>query len=91
LEKDINTMGENPIQSEAEAWLGILYTCIKADHYISEAERKSLTRILYSKEKFKSVDFGPYYETMMRCARSPLEPLLPQRIMSIIMKYYKHY
>lgn len=35
LEKDINTMGENPIQSEAEAWLGILYTCIKADHYIS--------------------------------------------------------
>ncbi|WP_144893670.1 tellurite resistance TerB family protein [Flavobacterium tiangeerense] len=63
MEKDINTMGENPIQSEAEAWLGILYTCIKADHYISEAERKSLSRILYSKEKFKNVDFGPYYET----------------------------
>jgi uncharacterized tellurite resistance protein B-like protein len=63
LEKDINTMGENPIQSEAEAWLGILYTCIKADHHISEAERKSLSRILYFKEKFKNVDFGPYYET----------------------------
>lgn len=63
LEKDNNLTGENPIQCEAEAWLGILYTCIKADHYITEAENKSLTRILYSKEKFKNVDFGPYYET----------------------------
>lgn len=63
MEKDINTIGENPIQTEAEAWLGILYTCIKADHYITEAESKSLTRILYSKEKFKNVDFGPFYET----------------------------
>jgi hypothetical protein len=33
--KDINIMGENPIQSEAEAWLGILYTCIKADHRLN--------------------------------------------------------
>ena len=55
-------MEENQNSSEAKAWFGILYTCIKADHVIAVSEAHSLSTILYSKEKFKNVDFNLFYD-----------------------------
>jgi hypothetical protein len=44
-------IGRKPIQSEAEAWLGIYDVLPLGSFY--QMKRKSLSRMLYSKEKFK--------------------------------------
>lgn len=54
-------MAENQENSELEAWVGILYSCIAADHNITDSEKVTLTRLLRSKEKFTGVDIAPLY------------------------------
>jgi uncharacterized tellurite resistance protein B-like protein len=52
---------ENPVTSEFEAWVGILYSCISADNQIKDSETASLSKLLYSKEKFTGIDIAPLY------------------------------
>ncbi|MFV5700880.1 TerB family tellurite resistance protein [Flavobacterium sp. XS2P12] len=56
-----NNAAENPVTSEFEAWVGILYSCISADHQITDSETATLSRLLHSKEKFIGIDFAPLY------------------------------
>ena len=52
---------ENPVISELDAWVGILYSCISADIQIKDSETASLSKLLYSKEKFVGIDIAPLY------------------------------
>ena len=56
-----NDIAENPVTSEFEAWVGILYSCISADNQIKDSETVALTRLLHSKEKFIGIDVAPLY------------------------------
>ncbi|MFV5685893.1 TerB family tellurite resistance protein [Flavobacterium sp. GB2R13] len=56
-----NNTALNPVTSELEAWVGILYSCISADNQIKDSETASLSKLLYSKEKFEGVDIAPLY------------------------------
>ena len=51
----------NPVISELDAWVGILYACISADNQIKDSETASLSKLLYSKEKFIGIDIAPLY------------------------------
>lgn len=57
----INNTAENTVISELDAWVGILYSCISADNQIKDSETASLSKLLYSKEKFEGVDIAPLY------------------------------
>jgi uncharacterized tellurite resistance protein B-like protein len=59
--EDKNNTDQNTVTSEFEAWVGILYSCISADSQITESERASLSRLLYSKQKFSGIDIAPLY------------------------------
>ena len=59
--QDKNNIAENPVTSEFEAWVGILYSCISADNQIKDSETVALTRLLLSKEKFIGIDLAPLY------------------------------
>ncbi|MFV8376571.1 hypothetical protein [Flavobacterium sp. LB1P71] len=56
-----NNAALNPVTSELEAWVGILYSCISADNLIKDSETASLSKLLYSKEKFNGIDIAPLY------------------------------
>jgi uncharacterized tellurite resistance protein B-like protein len=56
-----NNTALNPVTSELEAWVGILYSCISADNLIKDSETASLSKLLYSKEKFTGIDIAPLY------------------------------
>ncbi|WP_035673164.1 TerB family tellurite resistance protein [Flavobacterium sp. 83] len=56
-----NNTALNPVISELDAWVGILYSCIAADNQIKDSETASLSKLLYSKEKFAGVDIAPLY------------------------------
>ena len=56
-----NSTAENPVISELDAWVGILYSCISTDNQIKDSETASLSRLLYSKEKFIGIDIAPLY------------------------------
>lgn len=56
-----NNTALNPVTSELEAWVGILYSCIAADNQIKDSETASLSKLLFSKEKFEGVDIAPLY------------------------------
>lgn len=56
-----NSMAENQVNSELEAWVGILYSCVAADHKITDSEKATLTRLLQSKEKFNGIEIAPLY------------------------------
>lgn len=60
FENENNTQ-QNPVTSELEAWVGILYSCISADHQITDSETTALSRLLHSKEKFIGIDIVPLY------------------------------
>ncbi|MFV8370657.1 tellurite resistance TerB family protein [Flavobacterium sp. LB2R40] len=57
--QNINNSEHNPVISEFEAWVGILYSCISADNQITDSETATLSRVLHSKEKFIKVDIAP--------------------------------
>ena len=59
--EDKNNNGQNPVTSEFEAWVGILYSCISADNQIKDSETASLSRVLLSKQKFIGIDIAPLY------------------------------
>lgn len=52
---------ENPVTSQYEAWVGILYACISADNQITDSETATLTRVLQSKEKFVGIEMASLY------------------------------
>ena len=56
-----NNTAENSVISELDAWVGILYSCISADNQIKDSETASLSKLLYSKEKFVGIDIVPFY------------------------------
>ncbi|SEG34866.1 TerB family tellurite resistance protein [Flavobacterium urumqiense] len=56
-----NSTGINQVTSEWDAWVGILYSCIAADNLIKDSEKTSLSKLLYSKEKFVGIDVTPLY------------------------------
>jgi uncharacterized tellurite resistance protein B-like protein len=56
-----NNSEENPVTSQYEAWVGILYCCISADNQITDAETATLTRVLHAKEKFIGIKIAPLY------------------------------
>ncbi|MFV5688054.1 hypothetical protein ACM55M_05460 [Flavobacterium sp. ZT3R25] len=56
-----NNAALNPVTSELEAWVGILYSCISADNLIKDSETASLSKLLYSKERFAGIDIAPLY------------------------------
>ncbi|MFV5691975.1 hypothetical protein ACM55K_08125 [Flavobacterium sp. LT1R49] len=56
-----NNAALNPVTSELEAWVGILYSCISADNLIKDSETVSLSKLLYSKDKFVGIDIAPLY------------------------------
>ncbi|MFV8335612.1 tellurite resistance TerB family protein [Flavobacterium sp. RSP29] len=60
--EDKNNTDQNPVTSEFEAWVGILYSCISADNQITDSETASLSRVLHSKQKFIGIDIAPLYE-----------------------------
>ncbi len=59
--EDKNGNAVNPITSEYEAWVGILYACVSADNLITDSETATLSRLLHSKSKFIGVDLAPLY------------------------------
>ncbi|MFV8372288.1 tellurite resistance TerB family protein [Flavobacterium sp. LB2P74] len=59
--EDKNNTDQNPVTSEFEAWVGILYSCISADNQITDSETASLSRVLHSKQKFIGIDIAPLY------------------------------
>ena len=59
--EDKNNSDQNPVTSEFEAWVGILYSCISADNQITDSETATLSRILHSKQKFLGIDIAPLY------------------------------
>jgi uncharacterized tellurite resistance protein B-like protein len=56
-----NSIAENPVISELDAWVGILYSCITVDDQIKDSETAALSRLLHSKEKFIGIDVAPLY------------------------------
>jgi uncharacterized tellurite resistance protein B-like protein len=56
-----NNTAINPVISELDAWVGILYSCISADNQIKDSETASLSKLLHSKEKFVGVDIAALY------------------------------
>ena len=56
-----NNSGQNTVNSEFEAWVGILYSCISADNQITDSETATLSRVLSSKQKFVGTDIAPLY------------------------------
>ena len=56
-----NNTSINQVTSEWDAWVGILYSCIAADNLIKDSEKTSLSKLLYSKEKFVGIDVTPLY------------------------------
>ena len=56
-----NNSSQNTVNSEFEAWVGILYSCISADNQISDSETATLSRVLSSKQKFIGIDIAPLY------------------------------
>ncbi|MFV5695236.1 hypothetical protein ACM55G_07345 [Flavobacterium sp. LB3P122] len=56
-----NNAALNPVTSELEAWVGILYSCISADNLIKDSETASLSKLLYSKEKFAGIGIAHLY------------------------------
>jgi uncharacterized tellurite resistance protein B-like protein len=56
-----NNSSQNTVNSEVEAWVGILYSCISADNQITDSETSTLSRILSSKQKFVGIDIAPLY------------------------------
>ena len=56
-----NSGDQNSVNSEFEAWVGILYSCIAADHQITDSEKATLSRVLHSKQKFIGTDIAPLY------------------------------
>jgi uncharacterized tellurite resistance protein B-like protein len=59
--QDNSSSDQNPVTSEFEAWVGILYSCISADNQITDSETTSLSRVLHSKQKFIGIDIAPLY------------------------------
>ena len=59
--EDKSNSDQNPVTSEFEAWVGILYSCISADNQITDSEKASLSRLLHSKQKFIGIDIAPLY------------------------------
>jgi uncharacterized tellurite resistance protein B-like protein len=59
--EDKSNSDQNPVTSEFEAWVGILYSCISADNQITDSETTSLSRVLHSKQKFIGIDIAPLY------------------------------
>ena len=59
--QDNSSSDQNPVTSEFEAWVGILYSCISADNQITDSEKASLSRLLHSKQKFIGIDIAPLY------------------------------
>lgn len=59
--QDKSNSDQNPVTSEFEAWVGILYSCISADNQITDSETTSLSRVLHSKQKFIGIDIAPLY------------------------------
>lgn len=59
--EDTNNSYQNPVTSEFEAWVGILYSCLSADNQITDSETATLSRILHSKQKFLGIDIAPLY------------------------------
>ena len=58
---EINNSGQNTVNSELEAWVGILYSCISADNQITDSETATLSIVLSSKQKFIGIDIAPLY------------------------------
>ena len=56
-----NNNSQNTVNSELEAWVGILYSCISADNQITDSETATLSRVLSSKQKFIGIDIAPLY------------------------------
>jgi uncharacterized tellurite resistance protein B-like protein len=56
-----NNSSQNTVNSELEAWVGILYSCISADNQITDSETATLSRVLSSKQKFIGIDIAPLY------------------------------
>jgi uncharacterized tellurite resistance protein B-like protein len=56
-----NNSSQNTVNSEFEAWAGILYSCISADNQITDSETATLSRVLSSKQKFVGIDIAPLY------------------------------
>jgi uncharacterized tellurite resistance protein B-like protein len=56
-----NSTAENPVISELDAWVGILYSCITVDDQIKDSETAALSRLLHSKERFIDIDTAPLY------------------------------
>ena len=56
-----NNSIQNTVNSELEAWVGILYSCISADNQITDSETATLSRVLSSKQKFLGIDIAPLY------------------------------
>ena len=56
-----NNSSQNTVNSELEAWVGILYSCISADNLITDSETATLSRVLSSKQKFLGIDIAPLY------------------------------
>ena len=56
-----NNSSQNTVNSEFEAWVGILYSCISADNQITDSETATLSRVLSSKQKFIGIDIAPLY------------------------------
>ena len=56
-----NISSQNTVNSELEAWVGILYSCISADNQITDSETATLSRVLSSKQKFLGIDIAPLY------------------------------
>jgi uncharacterized tellurite resistance protein B-like protein len=56
-----NNNSQNTVNSELEAWVGILYSCISADNLITDSETATLSRVLHSKQKFIRIDIAPLY------------------------------
>ena len=56
-----NNSSQNTVNSEFEAWVGILYSRISADNKITDSETATLSRVLSSKQKFIGIDIAPLY------------------------------
>lgn len=59
--EDKKNSNQNPVTSEFDAWVGILYSCLSADNQITDSETATLSRILHSKQKFIGIDIAPLY------------------------------
>ncbi|MFK7781465.1 TerB family tellurite resistance protein [Psychroserpens sp.] len=51
-------------QSDLEAWIGILYSCMSSDGRVSDVEIDSLSRMIVHKQKFSGIDISPLYDSV---------------------------